>query len=231
MNRTHLHRFARRKAFTLIELLVVIAIIAVLAALTLAVSGTVLKYTDRTKCLANMRSVGRAINAYVGEHDGTLPGPLWTWQACWYDENDSGGIGTILAPYLGQSPNSEKQKMEVLVCPAWQRGSPYVQDQSFIMNTEVVVNGMPMNPWGDADIALKNGDITTTDPLAPDVPKLVTQLADISAARVWAMQDLDLQNPVARVPRGIAVNPVHGHKRNALFFDFHAESVPLDYKP
>ena len=102
MPRTNRKPSARTKAFTLIELLVVIAIIAILAGLIMALSGTVRKTTDRTKCLANLRSVGAAINTYAGDHEGVLPGPLWTWQSCWYDEADFGGLGTLLASYLGQ---------------------------------------------------------------------------------------------------------------------------------
>ena len=231
MRRNGCQPISRNAAFTLIELLVVIAIIAILAALTLAVSGTVRKMTDRTKCLANLRAVGHAINTYTGEHEGVLPGPFWTWQACWYDDSDFGAIGTILAPYLGQASSSEKQKMGVLVCPSWQRGAPYQQDQSWILNTEVVVNGTTINPWGDADLALANDGDPSSDPTAPDAPKRILQLTDISLVRTWAMQDLDAQNPVRKVPHGIAPQPVHGDKRNALFFDFHAESVALDYKP
>lgn len=220
---------ATQKAFTLIELLVVIGIIAILAALSLAVSGSVRKYTDRTKCLANLRTVGAAINSYANDHEGILPGPLWTWQSCWFDENDFGGVGTLLASYLGHSTSSEKQKMMVLVCPAWQRGAPYRQDQAFIMNTAVMVGETSVNPWGDAD--LDDDGSGGTDIADAAVAKRLVQLADIRLARVWAMQDLDSQNPVPKVPGGIAVKPVHGDTRNALFFDWHAESVPLDYKP
>ena len=207
----------------------VIGIIAILAGLTLAVSGTVRKGMDRTKCLANLRTVGTAIGNYTGDHEGVLPGPLWTWQSCWYDDKDFGEIGTLLAPYLGQAVSSEKQKMMVLVCPAWQHGAPYRQDQSFILNTAVIINDAPVNPWGDADLdddGSADGEITNAA-----VPKRLVQLADVQLARVWAIQDLDSQNPVPKVPGGIAVKPVHGDTRNALFFDFHAESVPLDYKP
>ena len=229
MPRTNRKPSARTKAFTLIELLVVIAIIAILAGLIMALSGTVRKTTDRTKCLANLRAVGVAINTYAGDHEGILPGPLWTWQSCWYDEADFGGLGTLLASYLGQTASSEKQKMGVLLCPAWQRGSPYQQDQSFIMNTAVMINGTAVNPWGDADLDDDgNGANDNTDPA---VPKRLLQLSEISLVRTWAMQDLDAQNPVPKVPRGIAKTPVHGDRRNALFFDFHAESVPLDYTP
>jgi len=226
MNHTMSQRISRA-AFTLIELLVVIAIIVVLAALTFAVSGTVRKTTDRTKCLANLRSVGRAISGYTGDKEGVLPGPLWTTQSCWYKGSDLATLGAILAPYLGAPLDWEKRRMEVLVCPAWQRGAPYQEDFSFVMNTEVVVDGTTINPWGDADI---DADETASDPTAPGVPKLLARLSDLRLSRVWAIQDLDAQSPVRKVPRGIAPKPVHGDKRNALFFDFHVESIPLDYK-
>ena len=227
MNRTRHPRAANIKAFTLIELLVVIAIIAVLAALTFAVSGSVRKYTDRAKCLVNLRSIGVAINTYANDHEATLPGPMWTWQSCWFDEKDDSTLGTLLAPYLGQTPGSESQKMMVLVCPAWQRGAPYRQDQSWLLNTEVMVNGETMNPWGDADLA---DDGSSGNLLAPGVPKRLALLADAPLARTWAIQDLDAQSTVRKKPGGIAQKPVHGEQRNAIFFDWHAESVPLDFK-
>ncbi len=231
MPRTNRQPTARLKAFTLIELLVVVAIIGILAALAFAVSGTVVKMRDRTKCLANLRSTGAAISLHLTDSGGILPGPLWTWQSCWYDDKDFGSLGTILAPYLGQAAISEKQKMGVLLCPAWQRGAPYRDDQSWLMNTEVMVDGRTINPWGDADIALANEGEPTGDPNAPDEPKRMVQFAEISLVRTWAIQDLDSQSPVRKVPRGISAKPVHGDKRNALFFDFHAESVPLNYTP
>lgn len=222
MHRANNHRPASEKGFTLIELLVVITIIAILAGLTLAVSGTVRKYSDRTKCIANLRSVGAAINQYINDHESTLPGPMWTWQSCWYDEKDDSTLGTLLAGYLGHEATSETQKMMVLVCPAWQRGAPYRQDQSWLLNTEVMVNGAPINPWGDADLA---DDGSSGDQWSPGVPKTLAQLADVQLATTWAIQDLDLQSPVAKKPGGIAPKPVHGDKRNALFFDWHVESV------
>ena len=137
-------------------------------------------------------------------------------------------IGTKLAPYLGGIPTTEMEKMAVLVCPAWQRGAPYEQDESYLLNTEVVVDGVTLNPWGDADV---DEDETASDPTAPGEPKLLARFSDLPLSRIWAVQDLDSKSPVRKVPGGIAVKPVHGDKRNALFFDFHAESVPLNYQP
>ncbi len=61
-------------AFTLIELLVVIAIIAVLASLGYAAADSVIGKGHATKCLSNMRQIGAAMQMFVGDHDGRLPG-------------------------------------------------------------------------------------------------------------------------------------------------------------
>jgi prepilin-type processing-associated H-X9-DG protein/prepilin-type N-terminal cleavage/methylation domain-containing protein len=61
-------------AFTLIELLVVIAMIAVLASLAYAGAGAMIGKGHATKCLSNMRQIGAAMQMFVGDNDGTLPG-------------------------------------------------------------------------------------------------------------------------------------------------------------
>jgi prepilin-type N-terminal cleavage/methylation domain-containing protein/prepilin-type processing-associated H-X9-DG protein len=217
-----------RAAFTLIELLVVIAIIGILAGIVLAVSGTVRKSADRTKCLSNLREIGRAIGTYVGENEGLLPGPLWESQSCWYNQKDTGTLGYYVAGYMGLPLDYEKRRMDVFVCPAWQRGAPYSDDESFLLNMSVVLNGDTINPWGDADLSEEDA---STDPMSPAVPKVLARLSDAPLSRIWAMQDLDKQSVVKKKLPGIAPKPVHGDQRNALFFDFHAESVPLNYVP
>ncbi len=61
-------------AFTLIELLVVIAIVAVLASLAYAGAGSMIGKGHSTKCLSNMRQIGAAVQMFVGDNDGRLPG-------------------------------------------------------------------------------------------------------------------------------------------------------------
>jgi prepilin-type N-terminal cleavage/methylation domain-containing protein/prepilin-type processing-associated H-X9-DG protein len=75
---------ANQAAFTLIELLVVIAIIAVLAALAVPAVNGALSSSQRSKCAANMKSIGGAMHLYAADNSGKLPSinclnPESTW--------------------------------------------------------------------------------------------------------------------------------------------------------
>ena len=209
------------EALTLIELLVVVALIAILAGLLIPAVGRVQALNDRTKCASNLRRVGAAINAYVADHDGVLPGPLWTWQNPWYKSSDYGALGTHLAKYLKLNLLEEAQRADVLMCPAWQRGGPYAQDDHFIqyiINTAVretcagqcpqkkpgKKEGGCINPWGDALIQYKQGKTPEGDTLPGDKPQRLASLPTsdldgnpISPATIWAMQDYDQQSSAA----------------------------------
>ena len=65
--------FPRSRAFTLIELLCVISIIAILAGMILASLGSINEKGDAVKCTQNLRSIGAAVQLYVGAHDNEFP--------------------------------------------------------------------------------------------------------------------------------------------------------------
>src|SRR5256885_9391716 len=70
-------RLCRRRAFTLVELLVVIGIIAVLIALLLPALGRARAQAQTAACLANLRSIGQAINIYAVNNRQSLPYGSW----------------------------------------------------------------------------------------------------------------------------------------------------------
>ena len=245
------HRFRFAEAMTLIELLVVIAIIAIFAGLLFPAFGRVLATLDRTKCTSNLRQVGVAIGSYVADNNGYLPGPLWVWQNPYYHSSDYGVLGTVLAKYLGLTILADNQTAlaDVLMCPAWKRGFPYVQDEQFIMNSRVGPtsdNPIGINPWGDAEVVENNGGVQGVDPLGLDRPRPIASL-DVPASTTWAMQDYDQDSSKSpwylpkvddtRYP-GIVPHAVHGYYplnpekdvRNALYFDFHV-AVPTPTPP
>ncbi|MCH7559362.1 MAG: type II secretion system protein [Planctomycetes bacterium] len=72
----------KRQGFTLIELLVVISIIALLMGIMLPILGRVRKQAQAVACQAKLRQWGIGFEAYVGDHDGRMPGytleaPTW----------------------------------------------------------------------------------------------------------------------------------------------------------
>jgi prepilin-type N-terminal cleavage/methylation domain-containing protein len=62
-----------KKGFTLIELLVVIAIIALLMAILLPALSKAREAAKRSACASNVRQIGVAVNAYVGDNDDSMP--------------------------------------------------------------------------------------------------------------------------------------------------------------
>jgi prepilin-type N-terminal cleavage/methylation domain-containing protein/prepilin-type processing-associated H-X9-DG protein len=63
----------RRAGFTLIELLCVITIIAILASLLIPAISTVSQRADSIKCANNLRTIGQAVQLYLGDHSQNFP--------------------------------------------------------------------------------------------------------------------------------------------------------------
>lgn len=88
----------RSRAFTLIELLVVIAIIALLIGILMPALGKARDEGRKIQCLANLKSLGTAVQGYFNDSDGVLP---WIEPIAGADENENSvDLFEVLERYL-----------------------------------------------------------------------------------------------------------------------------------
>ena len=120
-----------KNGFTLVELLVVIAIVALVMALVIPGLSRARVAANRTKCIANMRQIGRATVQYVSDNAGSFPrtrhvaGEQESW------------IFT-LAPYLGNVD-------DVRISPA----DPRAAERRERRSTSYILNDIVVDPLTD----------------------------------------------------------------------------------
>lgn len=107
-----------RKAFTLVELLVVIGIIAVLIALLLPVLSRAREQARRTKCLANLRTLGQAMFLYANNYKDRLPNgnPPQVW-------SDAAAADWVMVNFA-----EDVKDKRVFHCPSDEQPEPEVID-------------------------------------------------------------------------------------------------------
>jgi type II secretory pathway pseudopilin PulG len=76
-------------AFSLVELLVCITVVAVLTSLGIMYLPTILEKARATKCMANLRGIGMALNSYLNDNDQRMP------------TVSDGNFEPVLEPYAG----------------------------------------------------------------------------------------------------------------------------------
>ncbi len=207
----------RRAAFSLVELLVVICIISVLAALSLPALNRMRHYMDMQTTSSNLRTLGQAIVLYMGENDGSLPGPLWSGNFAYYSTKDDRTLGYRLWSYLGlPAPTNVDREAKILTNPAYLRQRLSTTAPVYFCYDKISAVGMPTiaSPWG-------RKDTTANINLQPI---RYAQISSYGPADAPAVTELDQKNYNSAVA---PPNPPLGDIRMTLYFDWHVAPVPV----
>lgn len=116
------------KAFTLIELLVVIGIIFVLASFLAPALLRAKEQANRASCLANIRSLGQAMQIYANENDDR------------FSVGGSGGTSYNTNISFGAIFNAKSfNDTKIYICPNRKRNSPpsYIKETSSLQTDKV----------------------------------------------------------------------------------------------
>ena len=206
------------RSFTLVELLVVIAIIGLLAGLSFsAISGAMAK-AKSSECVNNLRQIGTAMNLFATENNGYLPyatGPNAAGSANSYGFNHWEaplavimGVGTGSVSFSSRASFDNAKAKHPFNCPACTTGF-----RTYTANMRV----MGFLPGGNAWPQSKIASLVKSSQLI-----LVADDNFGDPAPSNGGQDIfDESNYTNRI--GIR----HGGRANALFGDFHVESITV----
>lgn len=213
--------FHRQRGFTLLELIVTIATIAILATLSVSAYSKVWLVKNKVVCASNLRSIGSAITLFAQEQNGSLPGPVYTGQKAYYHDPAQAiyyrNLCDYLAPVMDLPPAQGGSELlaRVFVCPgwkAWKGRNPSASDNVYIVPYQTrMEDGSLFTPFGYPGATVQNPQ---------SLPMKLIQIPSLSKRA--ALMDAD-----GGLAPGWAVPPapVHGKKRNYLFFDGHVETL------
>jgi len=206
------------RSFTLVELLVVIAIIGLLAGLSVpAISGAMAK-AKSTECVNNLRQIGTAMNLFASENNGYLPyatGPNAAGTANSYSFNHWEaplavimGVGTGSVSFPSQDSFQNAKAKHPFNCPACKTGF-----RTYTAN----MRGMGFLPGGNAYPQRKIASLVKSS-------QLILVADDTFGDPAPANSGTDYFDQASYTNR---IGIRHGGRANALFGDFHVESVSV----
>lgn len=209
----------KNPAFTLIELLVVIVIIAILAALAIPLGKSLIDKSNSYKCISNLRQIGVAINLYAMDNDGFFPyssGPSYT------GSGNSFTFSTWQAPlayYLGigqLSPSTPYQTMASYDNPAAKHPFNCPSCKTGFRTYTANKYAMGFLPSGATSPYPRRKPIAF---LRPTKLILITDSETLDGQTTSNTRSFDDTNYQT------IVGTRHTGKANAIFADFHIESI------
>jgi len=197
----------------LVELLAVAVVLTFLSVLILPSLVSAKQKTLQATCQSNLKQIGCALQIYANANHDSLPGPASALVAADYDTASSNQLVWYLADPLGcERASGKAQIVRQLWCPA--RGSAAHNQKTTIRGTDYVLND------GRDGLAPPFGrpESPTLQPL-----KLFSIAAFKASSACAAMSDADKGNVNATLAgwTGLPYQPIHGHFRNQLYFDWH----------
>ena len=204
------------RSFTLVELLVVIAIIGLLAGLSFpAISGSMAK-AKSTECVNNLRQIGTAMNLFASENNGYLPyasGPNAAGSGNSFGFNHWEaplavimGVGTGSVSYPSRASFENAKAKHPFNCPACKTGF-----RTYTAN----MHSMGFLPGGSAWPRRKIASIVKSS-------QLILVADDTFGDPAPANSGTDYFDEASYTNR---IGIRHGGRANALFGDFHVESI------
>ena len=216
--------------FTLVELLVVIAIIAVLATLVTMMASKMRSSASSAVCVTKMRQVGSAVLAYAQEHSGRLPmspsyGALFVGQGAYYNRDDR-----RLQKYIGEYTGARESD-------TWSTSAKLMTFDPSFSWPALVSKGQPGAPSVILNDKVKysiEGTEKVLNPWQGDKPggtgsyigRMVENI--LEPGKSQAFIEVDQKNTTAGWKSMCPPEPIHGNYRNALFFDWHVDRVPVN---
>ncbi|AHF90826.1 hypothetical protein OPIT5_12030 [Opitutaceae bacterium TAV5] len=202
-------RAARRAAFTLIELLTVIAIIGILAAIMIPTVGKVRGMANDAQCKTSLRQWGMAMQLYIDDNKGRLPGPCPVYierQLDPVNPDDTGNrhLFRYLAPYVSLKNHDSGIVPDAYICSAWVRATPNAKRGEVYMLRRPEDSDFFPYGWN------------TSSPWL-----YATVIADERWRETVAMIDMDDELPTSDHLTKAPPRPVHGGHRNVLHWDWH----------